>query len=79
MNTLTFRVAVEASNSRGFHSIVPGMMVCGTGITVEETLENTKCMIQDYMPDSVAAVDAFGLGGAHDYRRASWHIIEIKR
>lgn len=79
MNKLTFRVAVEQNQSHGYHSIVPGLMVCATGHSVEEALENTKSVIVDYMPDSIAAVDAFGSSGQHDLRDATWHIIEIVR
>ena len=79
MNKLTFRVAVEEANSHYYYSIIPGMMVCGRGHSLEETLENTKSVIIDYMPDSATAFDSFSESKPHDYRSATWHIIEIMR
>ena len=79
MNKLIFRVAIEASQSSRYHAHVPGMMVCGTGHSIEEALENTKSVILDYMPDSFAAVDALGTGCVSSFVGATWHTIEIVR
>jgi predicted RNase H-like HicB family nuclease len=79
MNKLTFRVAVEQARTYGYHAFVPGLMVCATGRSVEETLENTKSVILEYMPDSSAAIDALGMGGVSNFLGATWHTIEIIR
>jgi len=79
MNKLTFRVAVEQNSGSGYRSFVPGLMVCGTGQSIEEALENTKTVIVDYMPDSIAAGYAFGSSRQQAIRDATWHTIEIIR
>ncbi|ABC28426.1 hypothetical protein EUZ85_25305 [Hahella sp. KA22] len=79
MTKLVFRVAVKQSEKADYFSSIPGLLVCGVGGTLEETLANTQLIIADYLKDSINAPVAAIADTKVTYTDVTWHIVEINR